>query len=229
MARLARISPKDISIHIIQRGNNRQDCFGSDNDHAAYAAWLKESSIKYSVHIHAWVMMTNHVHLLCTPRRENGVSQMMQAMGRQYVRYFNNKYKRTGTLWEGRYKSCLVQSETYLLEVYRYIEMNPVRAGIVSSPDEYHWSSYQINALGKLSDLCTPHPVYLQLGRDLKDCCKRYQELFSHRINNTGIFEQIRSATNKSMVVGNDQFCDEIEAFTGRRVREKKRGRPEKN
>jgi putative transposase len=225
MARLTRISPKDIPIHIIQRGNNRQVCFGSNDDYAAYADWLKAYSIKYEVSIHAWVMMTNHVHLLCTPCKENGVSQMMQALGRRYVRYFNIKYKRTGTLWEGRYKSCLVQSETYLLEVYRYIEMNPVRAGMVSSPEKYHWSSYQINALGKLSDLCTPHPVYLKLGRSLKACCKRYKKLCSHCINSE-ILEQIRSATNKSMVVGDDQFCDEIEALTGRRVREKKRGRP---
>ena len=225
MARLPRIAPLDIPIHIIQRGNNRQICFGSDNDHAAFAGWLKEYSIKYRVDVHAWVMMTNHVHLLCTPRGDNGISRMMQALGRSYVRYFNHKYKRTGTLWEGRYKSCLIQSEKYLLEVYRYIELNPVRAEMVSSPDDYHWSSYQINALGKLSDLCTPHPEYLKLGEDTNERYKNYQTLFKHQFD-AGVLEQIRNATNKGMVFGNNRFQSEIEMLTGRRVREKKRGRP---
>ena len=158
MARLQRIAPKDIPIHIIQRGNNRQVCFGSDANHAAFAEWLKEYSQKYHVDVHAWVMMTNHVHLLCTPRKENVISQMMQDLGGRYVRYFNYEYKRTGTLWEGRYKSCLIQSDRYLLEVYRYIELNPVRAGIVSNPEHYRWSSYRSNARGNVSDLCTPPP-----------------------------------------------------------------------
>jgi putative transposase len=150
MARLQRIAPKDIPIHIIQRGNNWQVCFGSDANHAAFAEWLKEYSQKYHVH-------------LPRPRKENGISQMMQDLGRRYVRYFNYEYKRTGTLWDGRYKSCLIQSDIYLLEVYRYIELNPFRSGIVSNPKDYRWSSYRINALGNLSDLCIPHPEYLGL------------------------------------------------------------------
>lgn len=224
MARLLRIAPQNIPIHIIQRGNNRQVCFGSDDNHAAYAAWLKEYSKKYKVDVHAWVMMTNHAHLLCTPRQEKG-SSMMQALGRRYVRYFNYEYKRSGTLWEGRYKSCLIESRTYLLKVYRYIELNPVRAGIVLSPEDYRWSSYRINALGKASNLCTPHPEYMMLGSDTKERCNKYQALFEYHINDRKI-ELIRSATNKGMVVGNDRFRKEIEALTGRRVREKKRGRP---
>jgi REP-associated tyrosine transposase len=225
MARLLRIAPINIPIHIIQRGNNRQVCFGSDDNHIAYASWLKEYSKKYKVAIHAWVMMTNHVHLLCTPLQEKGISSMMQALGRRYVRYFNYEYKRSGTLWEGRYKSCLVQSGTYLLEVYRYIEFNPVRAGMVLSPGDYLWSSYQINALGKSSDICTPHQEYLVLGTNSKERLKNYRGLFEHDFNDQ-VLEQIRSATNKSMVVGNDRFRGEIEMLTGRRVREKKRGRP---
>ena len=225
MARLLRIAPQNIPIHIIQRGNNRQVCFGSDDNHAAYAGWLKEYSKKYKVDVHAWVMMTNHTHLLCTPRQEKGISSMMQALGRRYVRYFNYEYKRSGTLWEGRYKSCLIESRTYLLKVYRYIELNPVRAGIVLSPEDYRWSSYRINALGKASDLCTPHPEYMMLGSDTKERCNKYQALFEYHINDREI-ELIRSATNKGMVVGNDRFRKEIETLTGRRVREKKRGRP---
>jgi len=225
MARLQRISPKNIPIHIIQRGNNRQVCFASDDNHSAYAGWLKEYSKKYKVDVHAWVMMTNHVHLLCTPRQEKGISSMMQALGRLYVRYFNSEYKRSGTLWEGRYKSCLVESSTYLLKVYRYIELNPVRAGMVLSPEDYRWSSHRINALGKKSDLCTPHPEYMMLGADSKERCHKYRTLFDHDINDREM-ELIRSATNKGMVVGNDRFRKEIEALTGRRVKEKRRGRP---
>ena len=226
MARLPRISPAGVPVHVIQRGNNRQACFVSDEDHKAYVGWLKEYSKKYEVEIHAWVMMTNHVHLLCTPRQEEGaVSRMMQALGRRYVRYFNFEYRRSGTLWEGRYKSCLVQVERYLLEVYRYIELNPVRAEIVADPGEYRWSSYQINALGKFSNLCTPHPEYLRLGVEQLERHKNYRALFVHHVDGE-LLEEIRSNTNKGMAVGHDRFKEEIEGLTGRRVKAKKRGRP---
>ncbi len=165
MARLPRVSPVGVPVHLIQRGNNRHACFVAQEDYSAYIGWLKEYSIKYAVDIHAWVLMINHAHLLCTPQQSGAVSLMMQSVGRRYVQHFNYKYQRSGTLWEGRYKSCLVQAEEYLIEVYRYIEMNPVRAKMVEDPSEYVWSSYQINALGKESDLCTPHPEYLRLGR----------------------------------------------------------------
>ncbi len=127
MARLPRIAPIGIPVHLIQRGNNRQACFASDEDFAVYAGLLKDYSKEFAVDIHAWVLMTNHVHLLCTPREASGISMLMQSVGRRYVRYFNFQYRRSGTLWEGRYKSCLVQEESYLLELYRYIELNPVR------------------------------------------------------------------------------------------------------
>jgi putative transposase len=150
---------------------------------------------------------------------------MMQALGRRYVRYFNYSYNRSGTLWEGRYKSCLIQSERYLLEVYRYIELNPIRAGMVSTPDDYQWSSYPVNALGKFSKLCTPHQEYLRLGSEPEDRCDAYKALF-RTVLHDHILEKIRNETNKGMVVGNNRFRNEIEALTGRRVREKKRGRP---
>jgi putative transposase len=137
MARLERVSLVGVPQHIIQRGNNRQVCFGSEEDMKAYLHWLKEYSKKHQVDIHAWVLMTNHVHLLCTPQTEKAISNMIQSLGRMYVRYFNYTYKRSGTLWEGRFKSSLVQSERYLLELHRYIELNPVRANMVSEPSEY--------------------------------------------------------------------------------------------
>jgi putative transposase len=127
---------------------------------------LKEYAEKFDVDVHAWVLMTNHVHLLCTPNSSSAVSSMMQSLGRQYVQYFNRRYERSGTLWEGRFRSSLVQSEKYLLQVYQYIELNPVRAGMVNDPSDYSWSSYQINALGKHSQLMTYHPLYLSLGNN---------------------------------------------------------------
>jgi putative transposase len=169
-------------------------------------------------------MMTNHVYLLCTPRLDGGISSMMQALGCPYVRYLNYEYNRNGTLWEGRYKSCLIQEQRYLLEVYRYIELNPIRDRMVKTPGDYRWSSYSINALGKVSALCTSHPEYLKLGIKSEERLRNYQALFSYELD-TRILDQIRGATNKGMVFGSDRFVEEIEALTGRRVRGKKRGR----
>ena len=225
MARLPRVSPVGVPVHLIQRGNNRQCCFVAPEDFSAYLGWIKEYSIKYEVDIHAWVLMTNHVHLLCTPRQAGAVSLMMQSVGRRYVQYFNYKYQRSGTLWEGRYKSCLVQVEQYLIEVYRYIEMNPVRARMVNDPNEYAWSSYQVNALGKRSDLCVPHSEYLRLGNTKSECMKNYQALFIHHVEDE-LLEEIRLSTNKGMAIGDERFKDEIEILTGRRVKPKKVGRP---
>jgi len=225
MVRLSRISPDDIPVHIIQRGNNRQDCFVSDEDYAAYAGWLKEYSFKCSVDIHAWVMMSNHVHLLCTPHVEGGISRMMQGLGRRYVQYFNFKYGRSGTLWEGRFRSCLVQEERYLLEVYKYIELNPVRAEMVADPGEYRWSSYQVNGLGKASALCTPHQEFLSLGKKPGTRQKNYRKFFGQHLGGE-VLEEIRTNTHKGMAVGEDHFKEEIGKLTGRRLKSKKRGRP---
>jgi putative transposase len=218
------VCPVGVPQHVIQRGNNRQVCFASEQDFAAYAGWLKEYSKKYQVDIHAWVLMTNHVHLLCTPRAENAVSHMMQSLGRSYVQYFNFCYKRTGTLWEGRFKSCLVQEENYLMQLYRYIELNPVRAGMVEEPSDYVWSSYQINALGKLSELCTPHCMYLALGNEAIERQLNYRELFKYQVEGK-LLEDIRSAVNKGMALGNEKFETAIESLTGRRITAKKMGR----
>ena len=225
MARLPRITPVGIPVHIIQRGNNRQACFASDEDHRAFTGWLKVYSKKCSVEVHAWVQMTNHVHLLCTPLQEGAIGKMMQGLGRRYVQYFNYQYQRSGTLWEGRYKSCLVQAVDYLIEVYRYIELNPVRAGLVVDPGEYRWSSYQVNALGKTSDLCTPHSEYLALGSGAVERQSNYRSLFLFQVDGN-LLEEIRSNTNKGMAIGHDRFKEEIAVLTGRRVLPKKRGRP---
>lgn len=225
MARLQRVSPKDVPVHVIQRGNNRQVCFVAVEDYGAYLDWLTDYSKRYSVEIHSWVLMTNHIHLLCTPRRPEALSRMMQSLGRSYVRYFNFKYKRTGTLWEGRFKSCLIQSEIYLLEVYQYIELNPVRAGMVTDPGEYKWSSHKANALGQSSELRIPHQEYLALGRTSEERRSNYLALFSQHIDKA-LLSAIRASTNKGLALGNDHFVEEIEVLTGRRVKAIKRGRP---
>jgi putative transposase len=223
MARLPRICLPGIPQHIIQRGNNRQACFVSERDFSAYAYWLEEFSRKYHVAIHAWVFMTNHVHLLTTSSTEAGISKMMQMLGLQYVRYFNNTYQRSGTLWEGRFKSCVVDAEEYLLVCQRYIELNPVRAGMVSAPEEYAWSSYRANGLGKHTKLWSPHPAYQQLGANPEERIKAYQQLFRGHLDTTTI-SQIRLATNSGMAIGNDRFRSKIEKVTGRRVTPVKRG-----
>jgi putative transposase len=176
MPRKPRVSIIGVAEHIIQRGNNRQAIFTHDSDMKAYITWLKEYAEKFNVDIHAWVLMTNHVHLLCTPNSSSAVSSMMQSLGRKYVQYFNRRYERSGTLWEGRFRSSLVQSEKYLLQVYQYIELNPVRAGMVNNPSDYSWSSYQINALGKHSQLMTYHPLYLSLGNTLEQRQRHYDK-----------------------------------------------------
>ncbi len=223
MARLPRICLPGIPQHIIQRGTNRQACFASEEDFAAYAYWLEEYSQKYSIAIHAWVFMTNHVHLLVTPEITDGVSQMMQSLGRHYVRYFNHTYRRTGTLWEGRFKSCVVDADKYLLVCQRYIELNPVRAGIVVTPADYSWSSYRANGLGQLIKLWTPHRIYQELGESISTRSAAYRDLFAGQLDAT-LLTEIRQASNQSMALGNERFKREVERLSGRRVTPLKRG-----
>ena len=208
---------------MIQRGNNRQACFRREADYKSYLAFLKEAATNYDVAIHAFVLMTNHVHLLVTPGCERAVSQLMQALGRQYVQRFNFTYGRTGTLWEGRYKSTLVDSEKYLLTVYRYIELNPVRAGLVAHASDYAWSSYRSNALGKSIQLLTPHALYLRLGKTDAERREAYQTLFHGRMPEREL-RTIREATNKAWALGDDQFMARVEASTGRRAFPLERG-----
>lgn len=223
MARLQRVCPPGIPQHVIQRGNNRQVCFAADEDFAAYANWLYESAQRYRVAIHAWVFMTNHVHLLATPSEPGGVSRMMQRVGRHYVRYFNHVYQRSGTLWEGRFKSCTVSTEDYVLICQRYIELNPVRANMVMGPADYRWSSYRSNALGKAARLWTPHPIYLGLGQQEDERLTAYQSLFKAHMDQA-MLNDIRVATNKGLALGSERFKLQIEALTGRRVTARKRG-----
>ena len=225
MARLQRATPAGIPVHLLHRGNNRQACFKNNGDDSAFLWWLREYSEKFMVEIHTWALMGNHYHLLCTPKIDDGLSRMVQALGRQYVRYFNGQNQRTGTLWEGRYRSCLVQPDSYLLELYRYIELNPVRAALASNPAEFNWSSYQINASGKPSALCKPHAEYLKLGETRAECAKNYKFKCESGLDEKRL-EEIRKSINKGLAFGDEEFKIEVEELTGRRQRALKSGRP---
>ena len=166
MARLPRFVIPGQPQHAIVRGNNRVPIFCADEDYRFYLEKLKQACDKHQCDVHAYVLMTNHVHLLITPHTEQGIGKVMQMVGRYYVQYFNHTYQRTGTLWEGRYKATLVDSERYLLTCYRYIELNPVRAeDMADHPADYKWSSYRFNALGQADDLIAPHHEYRRLGK----------------------------------------------------------------
>jgi len=225
MARRPRFVLPGVPQHVIQRGNNREPCFFSTEDYLAYLSILNETGQKYGCQVHAYVLMTNHIHLLLTPLEPLSISKMMQSLGRRYVHYINHIYARTGTLWEGRYKASLVQTERYLLTCYRYIELNPVRANMVKSPAEYQWSSYQANACGKQDNNIVSHGEYLRLGRTWEERQDAYRELFRHHIENEDI-HAIREALNQELVVGNDYFKDKIERLLKRSTRRKQAGRP---
>ncbi|TVP88212.1 MAG: transposase, partial [Pseudomonadaceae bacterium] len=216
MARRPRFFMPDCPLHIIQRGNNRAPCFLQESDYTTYLHFMCEAAAEYQVAIHAYVLMTNHVHILATPADDQGVSRMMQALGRRYVRRFNYTHVRTGTLWEGRYRASLVDSEQYLLAVYRYIELNPVRAGMVDLPEDYPWSSYAHNALGKVINMITPHPLYLDLGCRSDSREQAYRRLFALPTRDEEL-EKIRAAVIYGRPLGGQRFIDTVEARTGLR------------
>ena len=198
------------AIHLIQRGNNRQAMFFADTDYRFYHEALEDAAVRYTCAVHAYVFMTNHVHLLMTPSSEDGPSRVMQSVGRRYVRYVNTTYQRTGTLWEGRFRSAIVDSDRYLLTCSRYIELNPVRAGMVNSPQHYPWSSYRHNALGQRDSLLEMHSVFRRLGPDEAKRHDVYRTLF-HDALAPGDLKQIRLATEAGTVIGNDRFREQIE------------------
>lgn len=224
MPRRARLSVPGIPWHIIQRGNNRAPCFYADEDYRRYLDTLAELSSQFGCAIHAYVLMTNHVHLLLTPQQQQSASLLMKHLGQRYVQYVNRTYRRSGTLWEGRFRSCLTQSEDYVLTCYRYIELNPVRANLVAHPAHYRWSSYAANAQGRYDRVLVPHAEYLRLGQTDSDRREAYAALFRAHLEAPRI-DEIRSATNGNYALGNDRFKAEIETMLKRRATPGKSGR----
>lgn len=217
MARLPRFILPGQPQHVILRGNNRTQIFRAGTDYQFYLNKLQLACEKYSCDIHAYVLMTNHVHLLITPHEERSLSKAFQVLGRYYVQYFNYRYQRTGALWEGRYKAAPIDTEAYLLTCMRYIELNPVRAGMVAHPSEYPWSSYDCNAFGHTNNLVTPHLEYQRLGMIDEERQTAYQQLFNDQIAQKSMTE-IREATNKGWVLGNEQFKRSVQEKLKRRV-----------
>jgi len=225
MARKPRFNLVGVPQHVIQRGNNREPCFFAEADYPRYLADLREALARHACRVHAYVLMTNHVHLLMTPMTGHGVSHVMQDLGRAYVRYINQSYRRTGTLWEGRYKASLIDSEAYLLVCMRYLELNPVRAAMVRHPSEYRWSSYPHNAYGRPDRTIDAHPLYSALGADAPARQYVYRELFRTHLE-AGMVHAIRDSTNQELVLGRDDFKDRIEQMIARQTRPGKSGRP---
>lgn len=228
MPRRSRLIVPDIPLHIIQRGNNRQDCFFDDDDYQFYLNCLQEYAHITQCSIHAYVLMVNHVHLLLTPHKQESAGQLMKRVGQRYVQTINRKYQRSGTLWEGRFRSSITQEENYLLNCQRYIELNPVRAGMVTSPGDYTWSSYQSNALGLENKLLRPHVIYRKLGMTEQKQQKNYRKLFRSKLKSE-VIDDIRKMTNGNYVLGNERFKEEIGKMLGRRVTPGKAGRPPMN
>lgn len=225
MPRQCRYFIPGIPQHVITRGVDKQAVFFHEQDYELYLKALQDSATTNECLIHAYVLMTNHVHLLVTPERERSLPLMMQAMGKNYVQRLNAHYGRTGTLWEGRYKASLVQDSRYLLTCQRYIELNPVRAGIVAGPGEYPYSSYAYHAVGSEDATITAHACYLELAVNSSARKRAYRRLFRTMIDEESL-SRIRNNTNACGVIGDSRFKEQIEAMLDRAVPTGKRGRP---
>jgi len=207
--RRPRFCPAGFPVHVIQRGNNRQVLFTSDKDMAAYAHWMHAGAIKFGVQVHGWVLMTNHVHFLLTPGSDDALSGLFQFLGRLYVRYFNFAYSRTGTLFEGRFKSSVIQQSCYFLTCLRYIELNPVRSGMVADPGDYHWSSYCSHGFGVPVKLWSPHATYLALGKHAAERQRCYRELMNEALDQE-VVAKIRHCASTGLVLGSEQFRAQV-------------------
>ncbi len=225
MPRRARLRIAGHPIHLIQRGNNRSSCFVDVADYELYLGLLHELGPRFECAVHAYVLMTNHVHLLLTPQRADGPSHLMKHLGQRYVQHYNRTHLRTGSLWEGRFRSSIVDSEGYLFRCQRYIELNPVRAGMVADPWEYPWSSYLANAGGAPSLFLVPHHQYEALGTSQGERATRYRELFCDGLAIADL-EEIRAAVNGGFALGSRAFVEGIEHALQQRAARGVPGRP---
>ena len=230
MARLPRYVIPGQPQHIIQRGNNRQVIFVAEADYQLFRDSLVEAAGRFGLAIHAYVWMTNHIHLLATPAYEDSISKTFQSTGRKYVQYFNFTYRRSGTLWEGRYRATVVDSERYLLSIMRYIDLNPVRAGTVAHPRQYPWSSHRHYAYGEGGinlNWLIEHDQYLDMSRSEEIRRQAYRELFKTEMGAQELAE-IRNCTHKGWALGDRRFREEIEGMGERRAGPAAKGRPRK-
>jgi putative transposase len=225
MARLPRLTLPGYPHHVIQRGNNRQAIFTSPQDHQTLLDLLMESADKFKVDVHAYVLMSNHFHLLVTPRLADGLPMMIQAVGRRYVRYFNDLQGRTGTLWEGRYRSTVIEAERFLLACMAYIDLNPVRTGVVAQAADYPWSSYGHYTGQRIDKLITPHPLLWELGNTPFAREAAYAEMVHSGIS---LVQQsaLTDAALSGWVMGSSEFVVGLQKKTMRRLTKSAPGRP---
>jgi putative transposase len=228
MARLPRLVIPRQPHHIIQRGNDFQLIFREADDYEAFLNWLRDASRQFKVAIHAYVLMPDHLHLLASPADSIGLGRMMQWVGRHYVPYFNRKYQRAGTLWQGRYKAAVIESEQYLMMCNQYIEQHPVRAGIVAAAADYPWSSCPHHVGTRHDSLVTDHALYWALGNTPFDREAAYRILIEQPLSSKDV-DVLREAAAKGWALGSDKFKAQLEKQAGRRVNPEKRGRPRKN
>jgi putative transposase len=214
MARRLRYILPEVAVHIIQRGVNRVACFRTDADYLVYLSHLRQLSVRHNCAVHAYCLMTNHVHLLVTPGSAESCTALMRDLGRHYVPYFNRRHERTGTLWEGRFRSCIAESARYVLACYRYIELNPVRAQMVDHPEDYPWSSYAVNS-GALTDrFVSPHPEFAALATRPDKRHAAYRALFEEQMDEV-LLEAIRDATNSGYPLASEEFKNRVIAPLG--------------
>lgn len=225
MARQPRFDLPGIPQHVVQRGNNRLPCFLDDEDRQRYLQCLLQALDRFGCRLHAYVLMSNHVHLLLTPGEAGALSRLMHTFARNYAGLFNGRHGRTGTLWEGRYKACLVDSGPYFLACSRYIELNPVRAWMVARPGDYPWSSYGAHVGEREDFLLMAHPEYLALGADPATRAEAYRALFEDALSDELVAE-IRGYLQQQKALGTDRFRAWVEARTGRFAATRSLGRP---
>ncbi|HLD10301.1 MAG TPA: transposase [Methylophilaceae bacterium] len=227
MPRRPRIVFNNSTVHLTQRGNNRSACFFADEDYAFYLDQLALACKTHVIDLHAYVLLTNQVHLLLSAADGQAPSRMMKQLGQRYVQYINRTYQRSGTLWEGRFRSCIVGEEDYVMGCYRYIELAPVRDGAVNQPADYRRSSYRTNALDESLPLLVAHPFMQALGANEVERKNAYRELFSHPLDNS-LVDEIRGATNGNLVLGSEQFQRQIGDALKLRTWRGKAGRPKR-
>jgi putative transposase len=205
MARMPRLFVPGLPLHVIQRGNDRATLFVDFEDFSRFRGLLAHAAPRYGIAIHAYVLMTNHVHVLATPRGMSSMPSAMHWIGCVFAQYLNAKYQRTGSRFEGRYRAAIVHDAAYLLTCMRYIELNPVRAGIVANPADYTWSSFRSNAHGEIDELIEPHPNFLGLGRAQRERHDAYHDLFRGAVSDQEL-QSIRTATQYGWAIGGDEF-----------------------
>lgn len=222
MPRQGRVVVPDLPLHIVHRGNNRLACFRNDSDYLVYLALLQDASRRVGCAVHAYCLMTNHVHVLATPATERASGAMMHSVAQRYAHYFNRSGGRTGALWEGRFRSCIVESAGYILACYRYIELNPVRAGMVSRPEAYPWSSFACNSGDRVDPFITPHAEFLAIRR------ADYKAMVTAGVESK-LLAEIRESTNGGYPLASASFKSKLQEVPGRRLSPGRPGRPRKS